>query len=449
MIQRRTSIPQELEDPEDCTIGESVGEYFESKPPLQEDSPSTNGTKMTSGSFGMVSAAPASNTSSTNFSLNDLPRELRNLLAGGIAGMIAKSFVAPLDRIKILYQVSSAEFHLTNVPGVVRNIIQTEGLSALWKGNIATMIRIFPYSGIQFMVFDRCKRYFLEEHERGHYDVGFASNKNNNSSRAAQVNPIIKNKHGLTALESLVGGMIAGSISVVCTYPLDLARAQLAVLKQHKHTDRIPTKSLMQVMLESYQHGGVRGLFRGISPTLLGILPYSGIAFSLNEQGKRKIQSLTQRELTTMERMQCGAFAGLIAQTATYPIEVTRRRMQTLGLVGNDTAFSCLNKQPASGKAAVTSSVTGTASATFAAATPTSRSVVASEQPQMPESIVSTVRHLYQEQGIRGFFKGVSMNWIKGPVAFSISFTTFDTVQGWLESDSERRQRLPQRFNRT
>lgn len=67
-----------------------------------------------------------------------LPQEVRNLLAGGVAGMVAKSFVAPIDRIKILYQVSSAEFRLSNVPRVAYNIIHDEGLSALWKGNTAT-----------------------------------------------------------------------------------------------------------------------------------------------------------------------------------------------------------------------------------------------------------------------------------------------------------------------
>ena len=84
--------------------------------------------------------------------IQSLPKEIRNLLAGGIAGMIAKSFVAPIDRIKILYQVTSAQFRLRDVPKVAYSIIETEGTAALWKGNTATMIRVFPYSGIQFIL---------------------------------------------------------------------------------------------------------------------------------------------------------------------------------------------------------------------------------------------------------------------------------------------------------
>ena len=152
-----------------------------------------------------------------------LPKEIRNIFAGGIAGMVAKSVVAPFDRIKILYQISSAEFHIWKVPGVAKRIIKTEGLSALWKGNLATMIRVFPYSGIQFMVFDRCKTFLLKEQEREYR----LSKKDNIHA--------IKPRWGLSPLESLFSGMTAGAISVVCTYPLDLTRAQLAVLRRKKH----------------------------------------------------------------------------------------------------------------------------------------------------------------------------------------------------------------------
>ena len=120
--------------------------------------------------------------------------------------------------------------------------------------------------------------------------------------------------------------------------------------------------------------------------------------------------------MTTIERMQCGAVAGLIAQSVTYPIEVTRRRMQTIGLVGNDTALASVGEK---GKSPGTISL-----------------------PTMG----GTIRTLYEEQGVRGFFKGVSMNWMKGPIAFSISFTAFDTLQSLLESDKDRVIRFPRRM---
>jgi hypothetical protein len=107
-----------------------------------------------------------------------------------------------------------------------------------------------------------------------------------------------------------------------------------------------------------------------------------------------------------MERIQCGALAGLVAQTVTYPLEVTRRRMQTIGLVGTDTALAEIGNRTIPTVA--------------------------------PPTIRETIRSLYAEQGVRGFFKGVTMNWMKGPVAFGISFTTFDFVKKFLETEEER-----------
>ena len=120
--------------------------------------------------------------------------------------------------------------------------------------------------------------------------------------------------------------------------------------------------------------------------------------------------------------MQCGAFSGLVAQTLTYPIEVTRRRMQTIGLVGDLHSHSALSNLGEGG----------------------SKRPVQSTNAASPPTLISTVKDLHREQGVRGFLKGVSMNWLKGPVAFSLSFTTFDTVQKMIESPSERSKRLAQ-----
>ena len=131
-----------------------------------------------------------------------------------------------------------------------------------------------------------------------------------------------------------------------------------------------------------------------------------------------QIQNMMGREPTTMEKMQCGAVSGLFAQTVTYPLEITRRRMQTIGIV------------PTSGKDAAV------------------HELGVKDTPhvqQRPANMVTTLRLLYQEQGLRGMFKGVSMNWMKGPVAFSISFTTFDIVQRFVTTEEEQALRNPHR----
>ena len=124
--------------------------------------------------------------------------------------MIAKSVVAPIDRIKILFQVTNQPFHLLSVPVVGLNIIRHEGIDALWRGNSAMMVRVFPYSGIQFMVFDKCKAYIIRSR------------------------PVYEPERGIMPLESLFAGSFAGVVSVFATYPLDLTRAQLAVCVKKK-----------------------------------------------------------------------------------------------------------------------------------------------------------------------------------------------------------------------
>lgn len=76
---------------------------------------------------------------------------------------------------------------------------------------------------------------------------------------------------------------------------------------------------------------------------------------------------------------------------------------------------------------------------------PSTEAAIRSLHPDHPPSMAFIMKELYQEQGMRGFFKGVSMNWFKGPIAFSISFTAFDAIQGLTETDDERKLRLPRR----
>jgi len=362
-------------------------------------------------------------TSTPNSTSRRMPKEMKHLMAGGIAGMIAKSFVAPIDRIKILYQVSSTPFRLRDVPSVASKIVKQEGFTALWKGNTATMIRIFPYAGLQFMVFNRVKSYFLDrkEHE---YLQSMSDSESNDGGIIARRNSIEKNKKwGMTPMESFFAGAVAGAISVLCTYPLDLTRAQLAVLKKRKgqHND------FLRVLLAN-SNGGVRGLFHGITPTLLGMLPYAGAAFAINEQTKRQIYNVYHREPTVFEKMICGGLSGLVAQSITYPLEVTRRRMQTSGVLSKgDSAINILG----------TSEKTLVQSAATTSIGEHRKRFVEDAVIKSP-SMLRVMKQVIKEQGVRGFFKGLSMNWVKGPISFAFSFTVFDIVKDRIDFEEER-----------
>jgi solute carrier family 25 protein 42 len=45
-----------------------------------------------------------------------------------------------------------------------------------------------------------------------------------------------------------------------------------------------------------------------------------------------------------------------------------------------------------------------------------------------------------RNEGWRGLFKGVSMNWLKGPITIGISFTCFDYFKQMLDVQEAREQ---------
>jgi len=78
------------------------------------------------------------------------------------------------------------------------------------------------------------------------------------------------------------------------------------------------------------EEGGVRGLYRGLVATAMGVAPYVGINFATYEALRGWI---TPPGKTSIPRkLTCGALAGSISQTLTYPFDVLRRKMQVVGM---------------------------------------------------------------------------------------------------------------------
>ena len=86
----------------------------------------------------------------------------KTLIAGGIAGCVAKTIIGPFDRVKILYQVQHPvyfhhSFKFTGVFTVVSSIWRETGLFGIYKGHSIMLARIFPYAAIQYTSYEQFK----------------------------------------------------------------------------------------------------------------------------------------------------------------------------------------------------------------------------------------------------------------------------------------------------
>lgn len=171
--------------------------------------------------------------------------------------------------------------------------------------------------------------------------------------------------------------------SVLVTYPLELIRVRLAyqtkasertslrqavkAIYHEAHANPIPTSTSSSV--SSFTRSiPLYPFYRGFSISIVGMIPYAGVSFLTYGTLKRHITNYVPyfESRKTQRNLFCGAIAGAVSQTASYPFEVVRRRMQVGGVGGG-----------------------------------------------MGISWREGVRTIYSQRGWRGFFVGLSIGYLK------------------------------------
>ncbi|XP_056287865.1 calcium-binding mitochondrial carrier protein SCaMC-2-B isoform X2 [Pseudoliparis swirei] len=82
----------------------------------------------------------------------------RHLVAGGGAGAVSRTCTAPLDRLKVLMQVHASKTNSMNITGGFVQMVREGGVRSLWRGNGINVIKIAPESAIKFMAYEQMKR---------------------------------------------------------------------------------------------------------------------------------------------------------------------------------------------------------------------------------------------------------------------------------------------------
>ncbi|VVA23734.1 PREDICTED: mitochondrial [Prunus dulcis] len=83
----------------------------------------------------------------------------KSLVAGGVAGGVSRTAVAPLERLKILLQVQNP--HNIKYNGTIQGlkyIWRSEGFRGLFKGNGTNCARIVPNSAVKFFSYEQASK---------------------------------------------------------------------------------------------------------------------------------------------------------------------------------------------------------------------------------------------------------------------------------------------------
>lgn len=279
----------------------------------------------------------------------------------------------------------------------MRQINQQDGLRGLFRGHSATLLRIFPYAGIKFLAYEQFRAIIITDPARE------------------------------TPLRRLLSGSLAGVTSVFFTYPLEIIRVRLAFEtrgdtkasfsricdqiyherppKPHTSATTASSAPLVaaatQTLEKATPRSGLANFYRGFSPTVVGMLPYAGMSFLTHDtvgdwlRGPslapyttipEKQHSSSRPRLNNPAQLTAGALAGLVSQTASYPLEVIRRRMQVSGAAGDGKMLS----------------------------------------------MRETAARILAERGVGGFFVGLGIGYLKVMPMVAVSFWVYERAKGWL-----------------
>merc|ERR1719223_1950455 len=234
---------------------------------------------------------------------------IKDFLAGGIAGAVAKTATAPIERVKLLIQTQDANPKIisgevaryTGIVDCFTRVASEQGVKAFWRGNLTNIIRYFPTQAFNFAFKDSIKAAFPK------------ADKNTEFAKFFLIN--------------MAAGGLAGAGSLMIVYPLDYARTRLA---SDVGGGKAQFNGLLDCIKKTVASGGVASLYNGIGVSVVGIIPYRGVYFGLFDtlSGYNPYQKSENGLMRAGSKFICAQFSAITAGYASYPFDTVRRRLQ-------------------------------------------------------------------------------------------------------------------------
>ncbi|TMW54376.1 hypothetical protein DOY81_000555 [Sarcophaga bullata] len=318
-------------------------------------------------------------------------RPLQQVASACTGAMLTATFMTPLDVVKTRLQAQQSQMsnkcflycnglmdhlcpcdskfpnakpapHLNGTIDAFIKISRSEGLGSLWSGLSPTLVSALPSTVIYFVAYEQFKEKFLQIHYNYLAEV-------KGTPRGRDVPSFI----------ALLSGVTARVCAVTVVSPVELIRTKM---QSEKMTYAQITSAAQKVV----QTQGILGLWRGLPPTILRDVPFSGIYWTCYEAIKSHFNVC---EPSFGFSFMAGATSGSIAATLTTPFDVIKTHEQIE--FGEKVIFT---DKPAS---------------------------------NLPKRSVTTrLASIYSVSGIRGIFAGLGPRLFKVAPACAIMISTFE-----------------------
>jgi len=247
-----------------------------------------------------IAAAPAEKGGAMQF--------LIDFCAGGVAGAVAKTATAPIERVKLLIQTQDANPKIisgevpryTGIVNCFTRVSAEQGFSAFWRGNTVNVIRYFPTQAFNFAFKDTIKGLFPKYNSKTEFWKFFAAN--------------------------MASGGLAGAGSLTIVYPLDYARTRLA---SDVGSGNPQFNGLADCLMKTMQSGGFFSMYAGFGVSVVGIVAYRGPYFGVFDTLKELNPWKKDKGIVGLaSKFAIAQATAIIAGFISYPFDTVRRRLQ-------------------------------------------------------------------------------------------------------------------------
>ncbi|CAB3399704.1 unnamed protein product [Caenorhabditis bovis] len=185
---------------------------------------------------------------------------IERLFAGSTAGAISQSAIYPMEVMKTRLalrrtgQLDKGMFHFAH------KMYTKEGIKCFYKGYVPNLLGIIPYAGIDLTVYETLKSFYVKYYT----DV---------------------KEPGVMAL--LACGTCSSTCGQLASYPLALVRTRLQARAIAPNSNQPDT--MIGQFSYILKNEGFTGLYRGITPNFMKVIPAVSISYVVYEKVRKKL----------------------------------------------------------------------------------------------------------------------------------------------------------------